>query len=95
MANGMQEHNFSFCFILTYLNSLMWLVEVVSGSTIVLDKNKPGLRNFYHEFIIVAVNTQVDSTQARSFSFVCNNLYIRPLYNTGHVLSTLTKPSNM
>lgn len=93
MAKGMQEHNVSFCFILTYLNSLMWLVEVVLDSTIVLDKNKPGLRNFYREFIIVAVSTQVDSTQAPSFSFVCNNLYIRPLYNTGHVLSTLTKPS--
>lgn len=95
MAKGMQEHNFSFCFILTCLNSLMGLVEVVLDSTIVLDKNKPGLRNFYHEIIIVAVSTKEDSNQVRSFSYVCNNLCIRPLDNPGHVLSTLTKPSNM
>ena len=68
MAKGMQEHNFSFCFILTYLNSLTGLVEVVLDSTIVLDKNNPGMGNFYHEFIISAVSTKEDSNQVRSFS---------------------------
>lgn len=33
----------------------MGLVEVVLDNTIVLDKNKPGMGNFYHEFIIFAV----------------------------------------
>lgn len=68
MAKGMLGTQFFICFILTYLNSLMGLVEVVLDSTIVLDKNKPGLRNFYHEFITSCSEYKEDSNQVRSFS---------------------------